>query len=77
MTTLMQPVGFDSSVLSSASYDEGARELRVNFRDAASYTYSGISPRLFHALLSAPSKGAFFNRNIRGQFAYVKSTVEN
>jgi len=65
-------VHLDSTTLAAAMYDECRARLQLDFRDGARYAYSGVPPGLFRDLLSAGSKGTFFNRNIRGRFCHVK-----
>ena len=70
-------VRVDSTTLAAAAYDDRCAILRLDFRDGARYTYSGVSPELFRDLLRATSKGSFFNRHIRGRFPCAKLTTEN
>jgi len=61
----------DSSVLTAAAYAaDGTLELR--FRSGAIYFYFAIPPAVFHHLIAASSKGAYFNRNIRHRFRYQR-----
>jgi hypothetical protein len=70
-------VRVDSTTLAAVAYDDCLAELQLDFRDGARYTYSEVSPELFHDLLCATSKGSFFNRHIRGRFPCAKLTTEN
>lgn len=70
-------VRLDSTSLAAATYDDHRGQLQLDFRDGACYAYSGVSPKLFHDLLCATSKGSFFNRYIRGRFPYAKLSSEN
>lgn len=62
----------ESTTLASVSYDATAQRLWLQFRSCAVYCYFGVSPVLYQALLTASSKGRYFNRNIRGRFPYHK-----
>lgn len=70
-------VTFDSTTLASASYDHIRRQLQLDFHDGARYTYSAVAPALFRDLISAPSKGRFFNQYIRGRFPHARLVPEN
>ncbi|MGE3302747.1 MAG: KTSC domain-containing protein [Hyphomonadaceae bacterium] len=62
---------FDSAVLRYARYDALRRELLVRLT-GGSYVYEGVPPEVYEALLTAPSKGAFYNAEIRDRFAYKR-----
>jgi lysyl-tRNA synthetase class 2 len=62
----------DSSSLASAAFDPHHNILRVEFRDRAVYVFWGVPATLHDALLKASSKGAFFNRSIRGKFPFCR-----
>jgi lysyl-tRNA synthetase class 2 len=55
------------------AYDSDRRRLQLVFRDGSAYTYFDVPPRIYFALLEAPSKGGYFNRNVRGQFGYERN----
>jgi hypothetical protein len=65
-----------SSQLAAVGYDEGRRELVIQFRTSghrqkAIYSYHGVPPQLARGLLAAESPGAFFHRHIgNGPFPY-------
>lgn len=71
------PSLLQSTTLAAADYDGNRGQLRIDFRDGSRYAYSGVPVQLFLDLIAAPSKGAFFNRRIRGRFVYVKIAHEN
>lgn len=66
MTTTL----LDSSLLASAAYDPQRRLLRLEFRCCSVYLYGNVPANVAVALLTASSKGAYFNRSIRGQFPF-------
>ena len=71
----MHLTAVESTTLATVAYD-GTRELlQWEFRSGAIYRYFGVPAAMHQALLSAPSKGSYFNRLIRGSFAY--SLVSN
>jgi hypothetical protein len=67
----MQTVAVKSSTLATVAYDVDRHLLELEFRNGTNYRYSGIPVEVYQALLRAPSKGQFFNREIRGKFPYA------
>jgi hypothetical protein len=61
-----------SSVIRSFSYDGRRRELRVVFQSHRRYVYRQVPEETFAALQAAASKGAYFNRHVRDQFAFTR-----
>jgi hypothetical protein len=61
----------DSSVLTAAAYATDGT-LQLQFRSGAIYLYFAIPPVVFHHLIAASSKGAYFHRNIRNRFRYQR-----
>jgi len=55
----------DSSNMEQIGYDANTRELHIYFTDGSKYIYDNVSQDLFDRFVSAPSKGSFFNREIR------------
>jgi lysyl-tRNA synthetase, class II len=70
-------VKLTSSSLAMAHYDPEQGRLRLQFRDGALYEYFDVPGETVNQLLSAPSKGYFFNRFIRGRFEHAKIADEN
>ena len=70
-------VSLQSTTLASAGYDVGQRTLQLDFHDGSRYVYSGVTSDLYHELLTADSRGCFFNRHIRGHFPYAKVSSQN
>jgi lysyl-tRNA synthetase class 2 len=59
-----------STAIRSFRYHSGARELEVIFTTGRRYVYSDVPPETVEAFRSAPSKGTFFNAQIREHFGY-------
>jgi hypothetical protein len=56
----------DSDALAAVWYSESRRALRVTFRDSGrTYIYEDVAPEEYADLMSAPSKGTWFNAHIR------------
>lgn len=66
----MRMVAVESSTIAAVGYDAVRKLLEVEFSSRAVYHYFGVAAGVHQSLLSAPSKGTFFNRNIRGRFPY-------
>ena len=61
-----------SSHLKSVGYNEKAEELEVEFQSGEVYRYFAVPPVVYEELLSAESKGKFFNSRIRGMYQVEK-----
>jgi len=57
-----------SSELHSVGYDDSDNVLEVAFRTGGVYRYFGVPRTLFVSLINAPSKGQFFNKQIKPAF---------
>jgi hypothetical protein len=63
-------VGVNSDMMSSCGYDSSTATLEVEFRNGSVYAYHGVPRDRYDALLSASSKGRYFNTHLRGKFPY-------
>jgi len=61
----------ESSLLTSVAYSTN-QTLQLEFRSGAVYRYFAVPPTVFQGLISAESKGAYFNRTIRNHFRYQR-----
>jgi hypothetical protein len=66
----MQHVLVESTTLASAGHDGRAAILELLFRNGAVYQYFHVPDGIYQDLLGAPSKGRYFNHNIRGKYPY-------
>lgn len=66
----MRVATVESSTLATVAYNEAREMLQLGFCSRAVYQYFGVPGSVHQALLDAPSKGRYFNRNIRGRFPY-------
>ena len=60
----------ESTTLATVAYDQVRELLQLEFCSRAIYQYVGVPAAVHAALLSAPSKGRYFNKFIRGRFPY-------
>lgn len=63
-------VSVNSSCVASIAFSVEECTLQLEFRNGLAYEYFGVPATLHADLLSAPSKGAFVTRFIRGHFAF-------
>ena len=68
----MKITAVESSTLRTVAYDADRETLQLEFQSRAVYQYLHVAEGVYEALLRAPSKGAYFNQNIRLQFSYIK-----
>ncbi|MBC7973381.1 MAG: KTSC domain-containing protein [Myxococcales bacterium] len=61
----------DSTVIAAVAYSDDAA-LDVEFTSGARYRYFAVPAELFHELLSADSKGVFFNCRIKPRYPCTK-----
>ena len=62
----MVPV--DSSSIDLVGYDEETQELYIQFSSGSTYVYDAVSAYTFDEFLNAPSKGSYFNREIKPNY---------
>ena len=62
----------DSYNIEAIGYDEIAQELHVHFLSGAMYAYHSVSREIYDAIMNAPSKGSFLNREVKGVYEYSK-----
>jgi hypothetical protein len=56
----------------TVAYDELQQLLQLEFCSRATYLYWGVPAIVHQRLLSAPSKGRYFQQAIRGHFPYQR-----
>ena len=57
----------ESSVIGAVGH---SRVLEIEFESGRIYQYFHVPKNIYTAMLNAPSKGKYFNANIRGKFPY-------
>ena len=65
-----RPITVTSTSLAKVAYDSEREQLDVEFHDRSTYRYSGIPQQTYLELMRAPSKGAYFNLNVRNNFPW-------
>lgn len=59
-----------STAIRFISYDEDAERLSVTFVTGRLYLYERVPREVYEKFLSAPSRGSFFNSEIRDRYEY-------
>jgi hypothetical protein len=73
LVAAMRMIPLSSSNLQSCGYDENLRELKITFKNGATYAYSDVDPEVFEDLQRAPSAGQYFNEEIKDSYPTRKS----
>ena len=68
----MMPFVVQSTTLTTVTYDADRQLLQIEFRNRAIYQYFDVPAGVHQGLIGASSKGRYFNRSIRGRFAYAR-----
>ena len=68
----MPPVHLHSTVLEAAAFHHQEALLELAFASGAVYHYFGVPAQTYQDLLSAESKGGYFNHHIRNRFDYAQ-----
>ena len=62
----------DSSSIACVGYSPQARTLEIEFRNGVKYRYFEVPRKAFTEMLAAESKGRYFHRSIRRNYAYER-----
>ncbi len=62
----------ESSNIEQVGYDADSMELHVQFKNSGLYVYFEVPRAIYESLMSADSKGSFFNREIKKVFRFEK-----
>jgi hypothetical protein len=65
----------DSTAFCWLHYDNHLRRLTVGFRDRTCHLYRDVPERVFETLITAPSRGRYFNLEIRARYPAEKVEV--
>jgi len=69
----MQRRFVEFTTLRSAGHDPKSAVLELQFRNGAVYRYFLVPQRVYRDLMGAPSKGGYFNQNVRGRYRYQRT----
>ena len=62
--------GGKSTFIKAHEYDPDKRELKIDFHNGKSFTYSDVPSHISVGLRDATSKGKYFHWKIRGNFTH-------
>lgn len=62
----------ESSVIDDVRYDSRRERLDIRFTSGDVYRYAEVPPFVVRALMAAPSKGEYFNAEIRDGYDYER-----
>ena len=71
----MERTAVDSSAIASIGYDQSSHTLEIEFRTGTIYRYDDVPRDVYQGLMTAPSKGQFFDLHVRDagyQYARVR-----
>ena len=54
-----------SKAIKTISYDSSRKDLTIKFKSEKQYVYTPVSEDLVNSMSQSPSKGKFFNENIK------------
>ena len=66
--TYMEMIRVRSSAISFVGYDPASRRMRIAFVQGHTYDFCGVPEHVFSGLLSARSKGNYYNAHIRDRY---------
>ena len=64
----MRMIPVSSSALSAIGYDPQTRRMKITFAQGHTYDFCRVPQQVFDALMRAPSKGTYYNENIKGRY---------
>lgn len=67
----MARIQIDSTAIQSVEYTEKKKDLDILFTDGTTEIYHNVPEKIYQDFLSAKSKGAYFNYNIRGVYPFT------
>ena len=65
-----------SSQIAELGYDDVQKTLYVEFKKGGRYSYRDVPKEVYDEFLNAESIGAYFFKNIKGKYEYVKYQKE-
>lgn len=64
----MEMIRVSSSAISAVGYDHDTQQMRIKFVQGSTYTFCRVPHHIFEGLLSAGSKGTYYDRHIRDKY---------
>jgi KTSC domain len=73
MEPIILRVPVESTSITSVGYATATQVLEVAFRRGTVYRYLSVPADVFAAFIAAPSKGRYFNANVRDHYRHVRA----
>ena len=64
----MKMIWVSSSAISAVGYDHDTQQMGIRFVQGSTYTFCCVPQHIFDGLLSAASKGTYYDRHIRDKY---------
>ena len=64
----MQMVRVNSSAIEAVGYDPVTRRMKIQFTGGNTYDFCGVPEHIFSGLMSAFSKGTYYNDHIKDRY---------
>ncbi len=64
----MEMIRVNSSAINAAGDDQATRRMRIIFEQGDGYDFCGVPFHVYEGLMSASSKGTYYNDHIRDQY---------
>jgi hypothetical protein len=64
----MEMIRVRSSAIQAVGYDQATHRMRIVFEQGDAYDFCGVPAHVFQNLLSASSKGSYYNDHIRDRY---------
>ncbi len=64
----MQMVRVNSSAIEAVGYDLDTRRMKIQFTSGNTYDFCGVPEHIYSGLMSAFSKGAYYNDHIKDRY---------
>ncbi|WP_460357920.1 MULTISPECIES: KTSC domain-containing protein [unclassified Pseudomonas] len=64
----MQMIAVYSRAIIAIGYDAGTKQMRISFHQGHSYDFFDVPLAIHNGLISAVSKGAYYNQHVRDRY---------
>ncbi len=64
----MEMISVSSSAISAVGYDADTQRMKIRFTEGKTYDFCRVPPYIFNGLLTAGSKGTYYNDHIRDRY---------
>lgn len=64
----MEMISVSSSAISAIGYDPASRQMKIKFKQGETYDFCNVPEHIFNGLISASSKGTYYNDHIRDRY---------